>query len=175
MRMPRGITSIKGLFLLAVIILMVFSNHGFAAEQEEADKNNEAIEEKKIAGSDEAKEDEAVDKGYVYNPTGKTDPFLSFIAIAEEREEDKPKTYLETLELSQLDLAVIVIGPKEKWAMVTDSKDVGHVIKEGTLIGTNGGVVYKILEGEVIIREEYRDFRGNQQYREISKKSPSTK
>jgi len=53
--------------------------------------------------------------------------------------------------------------------MVQDSKGVGHVIKEGTLIGTNSGVVYKISQDEIIVREEYKDFRGQTQYREISK------
>ncbi|MBN1849532.1 MAG: pilus assembly protein PilP [Deltaproteobacteria bacterium] len=111
---------------------------------------------------------------YIYDPTGKTDPFKSFITIREEQQEkkkEKPKTYLETLELSQLNLIMITIGKKGKWAMVRDSKGDGYVIKEGTAIGTNGGVVYKIAQGEVIIREEYTDFRGQKQYRDITKKT----
>ena len=58
--------------------------------------------------------------------------------------------------------------------MVRDSKGDGHVIKEGTAIGTNGGVVFKIEEGKVIIREEYMDFRGNAQHRDITKKAQPT-
>jgi Tfp pilus assembly protein PilP len=124
--------------------------------------------------SEEKQED--ADKPYVYNPAGKTDPFKSFIAIQEEqkgKEQKKPKTYLETLELSQLDLVMIAISPKGRWAMVRDAKGLGHVIKEGTAIGTNGGVVFKIEPGEVVIREEYMDFRGQKQFREITKKPPS--
>jgi type IV pilus assembly protein PilP len=116
------------------------------------------------------------DESYIYNPTGKTDPFKSFIAIREEQEEKekrKPKTYLETLELSQLDLVMIAISPKGRWAMVRDSKGLGHVIKEGTAVGTNGGVVFKIEHGEVIVREEYMDFRGQKRFRDITKKTPS--
>jgi type IV pilus assembly protein PilP len=119
---------------------------------------------------------EGDEREYIYDPTGKTDPFKSFITAQQEqmeKERGKPKTILETLELSQLKLTSIVVSDKGKWAMVTDSKKVGHVIKEGTSIGRNGGVVYKINPGEVIIREEYRDFRGEKTYREISKKSPS--
>jgi len=147
-----------GLLLLSVIVLMTF-DMGLAAE------NNESP----VVAENE-------DQGFVYDPTGKTDPFQSFIAIAEEAEEQEkrePKTYLETLELSQLDLAATIIGPKGKWAIVKDSKDDGHVIKEGTLIGTNGGVVYQIREGEVVIREKFKNFRGQIQEREISKKTPS--
>jgi Tfp pilus assembly protein PilP len=149
------------LFSLFVIIVMV-SGIVSAAEQASANKEKETA----------AVEDKL--QNFVYDPTKRTDPFQSFIAAREEKEEKKPKTYLETLELSQLDLVLIAIGPKERWAIVKDSKDVGHVIKEGTRIGTNGGVVYKIKEGEVVIREEYRDFRGQTQYREITKETASS-
>lgn len=120
--------------------------------------------------------EEKKERKYIYDPAGKTDPFKPFIVTQEEKavkEKEKPKTYLETLELSQISLSAIIIGEKGKWAMVVDSKDDGHVIKEGTLIGTNGGFVYKIEPGEVIIREEYVNFRGEKDFRDVSKKSIS--
>ncbi len=127
--------------------------------------------------ADTTEEKEELERAYLYDPRGKTDPFKSFITAREEeqkaKEKEKPKTYLETLDLSQLNLSVIFIGPKGKWAMVQDPKGLGHVIKIGTAIGTNGGVVYQINEGEVIIREEYQDFRGKKQFRDISKKTPA--
>ena len=115
-------------------------------------------------------------KAYYYDPTGKTDPFKSFIAEQEEIEEKikrKPKTYLETLDLSQLELIAIIVGPKDHWAMVRDSKGLGHVIRKGTALGTNGGVVHMIKEGEVTIREEYKDFKGRMKYKDVAKKVPS--
>jgi len=115
-------------------------------------------------------------ESYYYNPIGKTDPFKSFIAIQEEVEEKKrakPKTYLETLDLSQLELIAIINGPKGNYAMVRDSKGLGHVVMRGTAIGTKGGVVDKITDKEVIIKEQYRDFRGTKKTREITKKIPS--
>jgi Tfp pilus assembly protein PilP len=113
---------------------------------------------------------------YIYDPTGKTDPFKSFIAIQEEMEEKKkrkPRTYLETVDLSQLELSVIITSSKGNWAMVRDSKGLGHVIKKGTYIGTNGGIVYDITDKAVIIREEYRDFRGRKKFKDIPKTLPS--
>lgn len=113
---------------------------------------------------------------YIYDPSGKTDPFKSFIAIQEEMEEKKkrkPRTYLETVDLSQLELSVIITSTKGNWAMVRDSKGLGHVIKKGTFIGTNGGTVYEITDKAVIIREEYRDFRGRKKFKDIPKKLPS--
>ena len=59
--------------------------------------------------------------------------------------------------------------------MVRDSKGIGHVVKEGTAIGKNSGLVYKIMEGEIVIREEFKDFRGRIQHKEIVKKSPSAR
>ena len=113
-------------------------------------------------------------KGYVYDPTGKTDPFKSFIAEQESVEEKikrKPKTYLETLDLSQLDLVAIIISKIGNWAMVRDSKGLGYVIKKGTPLGINDGVVHEITEKEVIVREQYTDLRqGQVRYKDTSKK-----
>jgi Tfp pilus assembly protein PilP len=172
MRMLQRI-SITGLFLVSILVLITF-NIGLAA-QEEVTSTNKTVQQENLSKNNE--QSKAVeDEGFIYNPIGKTDPFKSFISTREEKEANdkkKPKTYLETLELSQLDIVVIVVSPSGRWAMVKDSKDVGHVIKEGTLIGTNGGFVYKINEGEVIIREEYKDFKGQTQNREIIKALPS--
>lgn len=113
---------------------------------------------------------------FLYDPTGKTDPFKSFIAEQEEMAEKvkrKPRTYLETLELSQLELIAIITAPQGNYAMVRDSKGVGHVIIKGTAVGTNGGVVDKITDRELIIREEYRDIRGVTRFKDVSKKLPS--
>jgi len=109
---------------------------------------------------------------YVYDPKGKPDPFKSFIAKQEafekKRKRRKPRTYLETL-------IAIVVGSKGSWAMVRDSKGVGHVIKEGTAVGTNGGVVYKITPDRVIIREHRMDFRGKKITKDIVKKLHASK
>jgi type IV pilus assembly protein PilP len=131
-------------------------------------------EEKKVSEPEAVGEKKGIT--YIYDPTGKTDPFKSFIAIQEEMEEKKkrkPRTYLETVDLSQLELSVIITSAKGNWAMVRDSKGLGHVIKKGTYIGTNGGIVYEITDKAVIIREEYRDFRGRKKFKDIPKNLPS--
>ena len=56
--------------------------------------------------------------------------------------------------------------------MVRDSKGTGHVITKGTAIGTEGGVVDRITDREVVIKEDTKDFRGNLKQKEISKKLP---
>jgi len=113
---------------------------------------------------------------YSYDPTNKVDPFKSFITIREELEEkeaqEKPRTYLETLDLSQLTISAIVLAGAEKWALVRDSKGDGHVIKVGTPIGTRRGHVTEILEDKVVVQESFRDIRGREQTRDRILKIP---
>ncbi len=114
---------------------------------------------------------------YFYDPTNKVDPFKSFIVVRkelEEKEKGKPKTYLETLDISQLTISAIVLGSKGNWALVRDSKGDGHVIKVGTLIGRQSGKVARILEKEVVVTESYKDIRGREKIKDISIKLPST-
>ena len=97
---------------------------------------------------------------YTYDRRGKTDPFKSFLAEQEDtakKTRKKPRTYLETLDLSQLELTAIILGPKGNFAMVRDAKGLGYVIKKGTPIGINGGVVRQITEKKVVIREGNKD------------------
>ncbi|MCD6298543.1 MAG: pilus assembly protein PilP [Deltaproteobacteria bacterium] len=97
---------------------------------------------------------------YFYDRRGKTDPFKSFIAEQEDttkKKRRKPRTYLETLDLSQLDLIAIIVGPRGNFAMVRDAKGTGYVIKKGTPIGIHGGAVHQVKEREVIIREGSKD------------------
>jgi Tfp pilus assembly protein PilP len=157
-----------GLFLQGLLIFSL-STPLLAEQKEENVKDNRSPEAIAETQKLDANKDNA--NNYIYDPTNKTDPFKSFIATMEEKEKNKTKTYLETLELSQLDLVVTVISPKGRWAMVRDSKGLGHVIKEGTPIGTNNGVVFKISQGQVVIHEEYKDFRGQTQYKEIIKEA----
>ena len=110
----------------------------------------------------------------VKKPVEKTDPFKSFLSLQEEANQKKkkkrPRTYLETLDLSQLDLIATIIERRGNWAMVRDAKGVGHVIRKGTRIGTNEGVVREIREGEVVIREKHTDFMGKVTTRDVVKK-----
>jgi Tfp pilus assembly protein PilP len=166
--------------LILAFVLLFFSFDMALASQDVIYK--EARPPKKIFKEDKGLEKPKAVGGkkkqvtYIYDPTGKTDPFKSFIAIQEEMEEKKkrkPRTYLETVDLSQLELSVIITSTTGNWAMVRDSKGLGHVIKKGTFIGTNGGTVYEITDKAVIIREEFRDFRGRKKFKDIPKKLPS--
>jgi len=166
--------------LLLFVMVFFFASGALAATDasvKEPMPVKQAIEKNKAMPPAEAKKDEKKDQPrYTYDPTGKTDPFKSFIAEQEEMAEKvkrRPKTYLETLDLSQLELIAIVVGGKGNYAMVKDSKGTGHVITKGTGMGINGGFVERITDKEVVIREEYKDFKGTIRYKDIAKKLPS--
>ena len=166
--------------LLLAFVLVFFAFEMVLASQDviykEARPPKKIFQEEKEPGKPAAVGEKKKGITYIYDPTGKTDPFKSFIAIQEEMEEKKkrkPRTYLETVDLSQLELSVIITSTKGNWAMVRDSKGLGHVIKKGTFIGTNGGIVHEITDKAVIIREEFRDFRGRKKFKDIPKNLPS--
>jgi len=142
-------------------------------KKEAAEPSKESVEETTAPIDTEDK----VEATYFYDPTNKIDPFKSFIVVRrelEEKEQGKPKTYLETLDISQLTISAIVVGSKGNWALVRDSKGDGHVIKVGTLIGRKSGRVKRILEKEVVVTESYKDIRGREKIKDISIKLPST-
>ena len=142
-------------------------------KKEAAEPSKESVEEITATIDTEDKAEAA----YFYDPTNKIDPFKSFIVIRrelEEKEQGKPKTYLETLDISQVTISAIVLGNKGNWALVRDSKGDGHVIKVGTLIGRKNGRVKRILEKEVVVTESYKDIRGREKIKDISIKLPST-
>jgi Tfp pilus assembly protein PilP len=178
MRRERVHKKLLGSLLFLVVVFFI----GYAsayAEPDVIDKTARPM--KQIIGGEKptpppgTKKDEEKKEGpkYFYDPTGMTDPFKSFITEQEEvaeKQKRKPKTYLETLEISQLELIAIIAGPLGNYAMVRDSKGTGYVISKGTAIGTEGGVVDKITDREVVIKEESKDFRGTTREKEITKK-----
>ena len=69
----------------------------------------------------------------------------------------KARTDLQKLGLAQLTLTAIVQAGDVPWAMVRDESGRGFILKKGTYIGTNGGVVSRIsITGKkIIIKEPY--------------------
>ncbi len=167
----RNLERKSSLAIALLLVCLFFGSSTVLASQEVLYKGPRGIEEKSQAKTEGAlKKESPVD--VTYDPTDMTDPFKPFIAeqeSVEEKKKQKPKTYLETLDVSQLDLIAIVIGPEDSWAMVRDAKGLGYVIREGTPIGVHEGKVAEIKENEVIIREKRRDFKGNIRYENVSK------
>ncbi len=86
----------------------------------------------------------------------------------------KARTELQKLGLSQLTLTAIVQAGDVPWAMVRDESGRGFVLKKGTYIGTNGGVVSKIAfaEKKIIIKEPYLEKELHIKYKPVELELP---
>ena len=108
----------------------------------------------------------------VYNPAGKRDPFVAF---HQERKKDTHPSIgslppLQRYEIGEFRLVGVIWGPKAARALVEDSEGKGYTIKVGTKIGRSGGVVTRITDKEVVVREEFRDYMGSKVKRDSSLK-----
>jgi len=100
---------------------------------------------------------------YRFRPEGKRDPFVPFISPSDEIQPGK--TPLERFDIYQLKLTGIIAG-KEAMALAPDG--VVYYMKVGTPIGRHGGKVVKIKQDEVVVKEKFRDYRGDVQSKEVS-------
>ena len=110
------------------------------------------------------------EKDYVYDPSGKRDPFQPFIAAQTPVKpvgEEVPITPLQKYDLSQLKLVAILVGKGEGRAMVEDSEGKGYIIEKGVYVGRNFGKVKAVLKDRVIIEERYKDYMGQVKAKEI--------
>lgn len=102
-----------------------------------------------------------------YQVTGMRDPFLSFeMPIANEEEKKNITDPLQKLSLSQIGIVGVILG-KDKRALVQESSGTGYIIKEGTLVGENSGIVTGITADGVTIKQHFKDYMGRVNTREI--------
>lgn len=134
--------------------------------------------------SDEAKAEASVEKTEVdnkesgavtriYDPTERLNPFIPIFAKDEDSEsaasdqvDQKKKkkriaqTPLERIGLNQLKLVAIIRASSGNRALVEDSSGKGYIIRKGTYIGLNSGIVAQINANSVIIEEELENLMG---------------
>ena len=99
-----------------------------------------------------------VEDDFRYDPTGKTDPFKSFIRRDLTDLPDGPTQPLEKFDISQLVVTGIIWGAKEPRALVTDPSGKGYIVSPGAAIGKNKGRVVRIDDNRVVVKETYVDF-----------------
>lgn len=102
-----------------------------------------------------------------YESLGLVDPFEPIIGKQEGGTAVSP---LEQYSLDQLKLVAIIWGVPEPRAMVEDPQGKGYIIKKGTKIGKNQGVVIKILDNEVVVLETFVDLLNRRKTNEVSLK-----
>jgi type IV pilus assembly protein PilP len=120
-----------------------------------------------------------------YDPIGRIDPFIPLVkdepVKVEKKElidakgvirEQRTKTPLEKIELSQLKLRAIILAPSGNKALVEESTGKGYIITRGTYIGRNEGKVTKIMKNKIVVEELVESIEGNMTTREKEIKLP---
>jgi type IV pilus assembly protein PilP len=106
--------------------------------------------------------------GYVYDPTGKRDPFRNFMWERPDRlREQDLQGPLEQFDLSQLALIAVVWKTGTARALVQDPSGESYIIAEGSRIGRNEGLVLSIDDGLVVVKETYVDYLGQETTKDI--------
>jgi Tfp pilus assembly protein PilP len=122
-----------------------------------------------ILSIDEGSIAEGEGSSYVYDPANKRDPFLPTLGIVPPKQlcAEEPQTPLQSYELGQLKLVGIIWNEEEPRALVEDGVGTGYIVIYGTLVGSGCGKVKTIERGQVVIEEDYYDFYGDRQTREV--------
>ena len=95
---------------------------------------------------------------YTYDKKGKRDPFEPYRHSSWVR--DDTQGPLMAYELEQLSVVAVVWHTGNRRALVADPRGSTHVVKEGTPIGKNDGLVIHIGDNMVLVKETYVDFAG---------------
>jgi type IV pilus assembly protein PilP len=111
--------------------------------------------------------EQADEDTYRYDPTGKPDPFRSFVKVFLTRQQESPATPLERFDLSQLRLTAVIWGTDKPRALINDPSGKGYIIGVGSPIGKNNGRVVGINDNLVLVKETYVDFRGQASTKDI--------
>lgn len=106
------------------------------------------------------------DDDAAYDPTGKRDPFRP-PRISQMLVGGAERTPLQRYELGQLRLVAVIYDTRDPRAVVEDDGGLGYIIRVGTKIGVNDGVVRGIERGRVLVEEESVDFFGEHRASEV--------
>jgi Tfp pilus assembly protein PilP/outer membrane murein-binding lipoprotein Lpp len=123
---------------------------------------------KKFKGKDAGIVDTAqgpVEIDFVYDGRDKRDPFRSSFWV--EVTTHMPRGPLEQYELGQLAIAAIVWETDRPRALIADPSGKAYVVKEGSRIGKNDGLVIHIGDNLVLVKETYIDFAGEQSTQDV--------
>jgi type IV pilus assembly protein PilP len=108
-----------------------------------------------------------VDKEYTYDPTGKRDPFRSFIFTAETQTRNA-RGPLEQFDLAQLKVVAVIWGTDRARAVVADPSGRGYIVREGTYMGKNEGRIIEIADNALVVKESYVDYFGETTTKDVT-------
>ncbi|WP_419658390.1 PilP: type IV pilus assembly protein, PilP [Desulfosarcina variabilis str. Montpellier] len=134
-----------------------------------ADTKQEEALAKDIADTEAA--EEVIASKRIYDPANRLNPFIPLFKPDQEknsaalpntskRKKRVPQTPLERISLEQLHLRAVIRAPSGNRALVEDNSGKGYIIKNGTYIGLNSGIVTQINAESIVIEEEIENLMG---------------
>jgi type IV pilus assembly protein PilP len=108
-------------------------------------------------------------RDFSYDPTGRRDPFRSYEWEHMKRElaDSQHSGPLEQYDLSQLELVGVVWDVGRARALVQDPSGMSYVVAAGARMGKNDGLVTRIDDNLVVVRERYVDLYGNESTKDV--------
>jgi type IV pilus assembly protein PilP len=110
---------------------------------------------------------QALEEQYAYDPTGKRDPFRSTFWERRSVEREDVRGPLEQYEIVQLAVVAVIWETNRPRALVMDPTGESYVVREGSRIGKNDGLVIHIGDNLVLVKETYVDFAGEQSTKDV--------
>jgi type IV pilus assembly protein PilP len=108
----------------------------------------------------------------IYDPKVRLNPFIPLFrsdnkeSVADKPSDKKkrkkrvPQTPLERISINQLKLVAVLRASSGNRGLVEDNSGKGYIIKNGTYIGLNSGIVTQINANNVIVEEELENLMG---------------
>ena len=155
---------------LALLLLVAAGLNGCSDNAKPAAKATAPAQQPKTAVTAtvaQAKAPETPVAIYAYNPAGRRDPFTSIVIREEKKSLAGSKAPLERYPINEFKLVGVVWGGLGYHAMLEGPDGKGYLIRQGTKIGPNQGVVKKITQTTMIIEEKYKDPLGETNRKEI--------
>ena len=106
---------------------------------------------------------------FAYDPTGRRDPFRSYEWEHMKREfaDSQQSGPLEQYDLTQLAVVGVVWDVGRARALVRDPSGMSYVVAAGARMGKNEGLVTRIDDNLIVVRETYVDLYGNESSQDV--------
>ena len=111
--------------------------------------------------------EEVVVASFVYDPTGKRDPFRSYQWERPDRPDKDLRGPLEEFDLNQLAVVAVVWATGNARALIQDPSGQSYIIGEGARVGKNEGKVVRIDDNMVVVKETYVDYMGERTMKNV--------
>ncbi len=110
---------------------------------------------------------ELVQPVYSYSAVGRRDPFAPIIMKEEKKAKAGERPPLERYGLFEFKLTGVIWQGFGYHALVEGPDGKGYVVRVGTIMGPNKGVVKKITQDRMVILEKFKNFSGGTERKEI--------